>query len=317
MSLTILTDERTILTQMSGIIHRAGWGFGAAVLLCALSGLVGATNAAVAPTTATFDTAGNVEGWQSDNTRVTISNPGGWLAIPFRVQYGPCMPENCRIFASTNTSGGMLTGNYVKDGVTQISFNFMASDSSPSALWLSIVSGSGREWYLPLDLPEAGLWTSYTIEIAYREGWFQGPEQSEQMFWSDISDVRRVGVYVRRSARSDAEQYLLDNFSVNNNPGLDSDFDGMSDLSEMSAGTDPYSAESILKITSGADSGDFVVVKWASVSGRTYTLESTTNVYEPFLPLVTGLPATPPENVYTDTTAVGVGPYFYRVGAEP
>ena len=115
----------------------------------ALIALCFAAHGALQGTTATFDTPGSVDGWASDNTRVTLSNPDSWLEMTFRAQYGPSMPETCRVFASTNTLGGALTGDFVKGGIAQINFNLMAVEAAPSAIWLTVLSGSGREGYLP------------------------------------------------------------------------------------------------------------------------------------------------------------------------
>jgi len=59
-----------------------------------------------------------------------------------------------------------------------------------------------------------------------------------------------------------------------------------------------------------------VVVEWTSVANRSYFLERATNLAAPmqFAPLATNLPGQPGTTRYTDTNAIGTGPFFYRVG---
>lgn len=63
-----------------------------------------------------------------------------------------------------------------------------------------------------------------------------------------------------------------------------------------------------------ANSGKFVV-RWQSVTGRVYTLQSATNLMNAFSDLTNGIPATPTVNVYTDTVN-GAVQKFYRVKLE-
>ena len=59
-----------------------------------------------------------------------------------------------------------------------------------------------------------------------------------------------------------------------------------------------------------------LTVSWESVSGRNYFLERGTNpgVNPPFSTLATNIVGQPSTTTFTDTNAVGPGPFFYRVG---
>ena len=102
----------------------------------------------------------------------------------------------------------------------------------------------------------------------------------------------------------------------------DSDGDGMSDWAEFIAGTDPTNNDSQLKCDlplSGvyAQNSGGIVVQWRSVSNRVYHLSRSTDLNGEFHRISSlDIPATPPLNVYTDTTAIGTGPYFYMVEVE-
>jgi hypothetical protein len=60
------------------------------------------------------------------------------------------------------------------------------------------------------------------------------------------------------------------------------------------------------------------VVTWQSVSNRAYFLERASRLAPAdFTLLATNLAGQPGATSYTDTQAVGSGPFFYRVGVEP
>jgi hypothetical protein len=101
------------------------------------------------------------------------------------------------------------------------------------------------------------------------------------------------------------------------NPNGDEDHDGMSNLAEYRAGTDPTDPNSFLKFISysAVPGGGFRVV-WSSVEGRLYTLERSTNLLSKFTAITNHIAATPPTNSYLDSGATGAGPYFYRLRLE-
>ena len=57
--------------------------------------------------------------------------------------------------------------------------------------------------------------------------------------------------------------------------------------------------------------------KWKLVisgKNRTYFLERSTTASSGFTPVATGILGRPGTTTYTDTNAIGAGPWFYRVG---
>jgi hypothetical protein len=114
---------------------------------------------------------------------------------------------------------------------------------------------------------------------------------------------------------------IEDVFTDSDNDGIpdshddDDDNDGMTDVDEGIAGTDPFDPLSCFKFL-GVElaPGNWIVLKWPSAAGRYYALYRTTNLLQGFSTAMTNLTANPPTNSFTDTTAPGLGPYFYKVG---
>ena len=100
----------------------------------------------------------------------------------------------------------------------------------------------------------------------------------------------------------------------------DSDGDGVPDVAEFQAGTDPTDAKSWFGFQGKgiqAKPGTGVTLQWGSMAGRSYNLLRASRVTDAFTPIASNLSATPPANTYTDATATGNGPYFYRLELRP
>ncbi|MBN2301900.1 MAG: hypothetical protein JXN60_05230, partial [Lentisphaerae bacterium] len=94
----------------------------------------------------------------------------------------------------------------------------------------------------------------------------------------------------------------------------DTDHDGHNNLQEYIAGTDPTKESSVFVIrgvTSTPNKTNFII-KWASVAGKLYTVERSTNLTTGFIPIATDIPATASENTYIDSVG-NEGLYYYKV----
>ena len=101
-------------------------------------------------------------------------------------------------------------------------------------------------------------------------------------------------------------------------PNADADHDGMSNLAEWLAGTNPTNASSCLRLIAiPSNNPNAFVVKWPSVAGKYYWLERSTNLLTGFNSVVqTNIAATAPTNTATDTAILPGKARFYRVGVE-
>ena len=96
----------------------------------------------------------------------------------------------------------------------------------------------------------------------------------------------------------------------------DSDGDGAPNTDETTAGTDPLNPDSVFQVSGFRFQLSGRVISWSSVTNKYYRLERSTNLINGFSPLPSNILATPPLNVHTDNTAVGAGPWLYRVELE-
>ena len=96
--------------------------------------------------------------------------------------------------------------------------------------------------------------------------------------------------------------------------GSDWDGDGLSNVDEYRAGTDPTHAASVLALESVAfPAAETLVLRWQSASNAVYAIDVRTNLLTgTWVPLADGVAGTPPLNV--STTTVGAARHtYYRV----
>lgn len=76
--------------------------------------------------------------------------------------------------------------------------------------------------------------------------------------------------------------------SGTNGASGDLDNDGFTNAQEFAAGTNPNDPNSLLRITNTANGGR--TITWSSVTGKTYRIFSTPNLFTPFAPLSGNVP---------------------------
>jgi hypothetical protein len=98
----------------------------------------------------------------------------------------------------------------------------------------------------------------------------------------------------------------------------DPDADSMNNWQEWKSGTIPTNGASLLQMFSPSNSVPGIMVRWQSVTNRTYSLQRSTNLVNGsgFVPIQSNLNGRDGTMSYTDSSAAGNGPYFYRVGVQ-
>jgi hypothetical protein len=103
---------------------------------------------------------------------------------------------------------------------------------------------------------------------------------------------------------------MLD-LGVSTAPEDDPDQDGSTNEQEFKAGTDPFNAQSVLRVQSlNRQPNGLMNVAWPSVAGRSYQLEWSSHIDGPYFLLQEGIEATAPINELPVTLSAGDAVFF-------
>jgi hypothetical protein len=103
------------------------------------------------------------------------------------------------------------------------------------------------------------------------------------------------------------------------NPEDDADGDGVSNLDEYLAGTDPIDPDSLFAIVTVAFGPEGNTIQWSSIEGRAYRIlraDTLSPDGSGFEIIQYGVAATPPLNTFLDDSPISGGPRFYRLQLE-
>ncbi len=107
--------------------------------------------------------------------------------------------------------------------------------------------------------------------------------------------------------------------SLNATPAADPDGDGVDNLHEFRAGTDPLDAASRFEIVEISATPGGPALQWTSQANHTYRVRRAASLLAPaseYVVVRSSLAATPPLNQFIDSTAGTSGLYFYRIEIE-
>jgi hypothetical protein len=128
-----------------------------------------------------------------------------------------------------------------------------------------------------------------------------------------------IGAYEFQSPQSTLSYAWLQQYGLPTDGSADltdPDSDGHNNWQEWRTWTDPTNSLSALRLLAPIPAANGIQIRWHSVSGQTYFLDRSTNLgtvpaFSPFVETVLGQTGT---TFFTDTNAVGAGPFYYRVG---
>jgi len=99
-------------------------------------------------------------------------------------------------------------------------------------------------------------------------------------------------------------------------PFADADGDGVSNQDENKSGTNPRDPLSLFQFIRVTAQTDGVLVEWASVANRSYSVLRSSDILTGYQLLIGDQSATPPTNSFLDNSASPPGPFFYRLQLE-
>jgi hypothetical protein len=308
---------------------------GLAAGMC-VAGLAMSALAVTANLTEKFD-AGQAAWGKAGSGQIIYS--GVDLALAFSQTGGPTTQKG-ELRADSAASGGRFAGDFKAAGITAIAFDVKLSGAM--SVCLSISSGSGYTWRRTLDpAPAVGEWTTYVVPLDSVAGWgCDSGNPTQASFDADLSQVTSVGLFCIRGELSQEscvvdnvkligawgnftadglpeawlQEYL--NLSGSGHANEDADGDGLSNLGEFLAGTDPTKASSTFTVKIQKNEAGQTVIRWKHEAGRSFSVLRTANLNEPFekLPGMTGITSAGPEN--ERVVEEPNGPYFYKVEIE-
>ena len=130
-----------------------------------------------------------------------------------------------------------------------------------------------------------------------------------------------IGAYEYQTPVSRISYAWLQQYGLPINTNTDTadlDGTGFNVYQDWVAGLNPTNAMSVLKMQALVSTNNpaGLAVTWQSVSGITYFLQSSTNLaaQPAFSTIQSNIVGQAGTTSYTDTNAVGAGPFFYRVG---
>lgn len=260
------------------------------------------------------------------------------------------------IVAGSSSADVAFRGDYIAAGYRSVAFKIqgLTTVSVPVSLQLVLRSSvSGRVWRNSNVTASAvgGVLVANSVTFERSSGWTRNDTGDLDVLWQeDLRSVEVIGVRLAQPTRegmtytisdfrlsgdvitppselTPVEQALSDAFDgktsvsqlTDAEKSRDTDGDGMEDYVEVLSENDDEYANSIFaaEIVNITDEG--ILIRWPCVDLSRYTVMRATSLMSPFEDLAgaTALQATfTGYMTHLDTSALGAGPYFYKIRRE-
>jgi|GEM_PF-2323220 len=209
--------------------------------------------------------------------------------------------------------GSLSLGLLVDDGAVVylngqavLTNNMLAGLIDYQTLAATTVGGAAEDTFFPFVLSPSGLVTGtnvMAVEVHQRT-----LDSSDLSFAARVEGILTVALeLVDGDADGMPDGWEVDNFGSTEAglPAVDSDSDGVSNIDEFLAGTQPTNAASFFRIEQVNVTG----LSWTAVPGRIYSVERTGDLRQPFNQIASGLTVGSYEfNAETNGSA-----YYYRI----
>ena len=218
------------------------------------------------------------------------TSDSAWSTVPYEAQYLKLYDVTPPPVANAPVAGLSLFGTVLGNQVTFTWTPAADPDGGISGYFLQIGStAAGYDWFNSVTTN-----TSQSVTVPYGT-----------TVYARIQQINNAGVYGPYGSSS-ASVLTLD-------PLADQDGDGQSNGAEHTAGTNPLSGISVLKITGISFSGSDVNLNVATVVGKVYQLETSTTLESLSWTTVGGsVTAAGLSTGFTHSNGVGVAKRFYR-----
>lgn len=114
-----------------------------------------------------------------------------------------------------------------------------------------------------------------------------------------------------------ADSWELQHFgNLNQNGAGDFDGDGVNNLREYRAGTNPTDPNSLFELVEITPVSNGIAIQWTSQPNRRYRVMRSDSLLKPlseYTPVTSNLAATPPMNLFIDTNPTGSAQFFYLI----
>jgi len=228
--------------------------------------------------------------------------------------------------AETSGNGG---GNNTGGGITHTSVTAYGSAANPGAIKVLIefagAANAGAGWrlspetsYRQSGAQKSGLNAgNYVLQLATVQGYAAPAAQSLTVTGGTLTTVTYT--YALPVVLTAQETWRQTFFGITTNTGsaadnADADGDGMTNLAEYTAGTNPNSRIDVFKVSSHQKSGSTFTLTTAGKSGRTYILERNTTLDSASWSTVTSQgPLGADASVTLTDSASPAGRAFYRI----
>jgi len=241
----------------------------------------------------------------------------------------------CQIYNSTvasNSSTGTGGGTY--GGTITNSIVFGNAGAFANSNWINSVfgyscaaplpPGSGNTASDPAFVnPAAGNFHLLATSSAVNTGnntWFYGATDLDGNL-RIMGGTIDMGAYEFQSQVTGSFDAWLASFGLpidGSADNADSDGTGMLNWQKWIAGLNPTNPASVLAMIPPAapNNSSGATFSWQSVSGRNYFIQRASNLSTGFSTIQNNIPGQDGTTTFTDATATGAGPYFYRVGVQ-